>query len=306
MSSTAEPWGAYRGTGLPGRDATARSWPVPPPWRRFDGGPDLPPPPDDPSAMALLGDGPQPSVAPDEVERVNAAMALCRPLLVTGEPGTGKSTLAYRISRELGLGRVLRWRITSVSSLREGLYDETGRLGPLGTAFLPHRRPRVLLIDRLDRAEISLPDDLCTVLEAGGFTVPGDPSQVTTADDPVTPVALPGGAVRCHVFPIVVITSTGERDLSPALVQQCVSLVLPPPAQETLRAIAAAHFPQGLAPDVLDALLDRARTAKGPVVRRFLDALHLVTQGAPASLAEGLSWQEALDAVWAWTEVGEL
>lgn len=72
----------------------------------------------------MLGDIGQPLPAPpDEVARVNVALHLRRPLLVTGEPGTGKSSLAYRISAELGLGRVLRWQITSLSTLREGLYD---------------------------------------------------------------------------------------------------------------------------------------------------------------------------------------
>ncbi|GAA3804389.1 MoxR family ATPase [Streptomyces coacervatus] len=303
MSPTAEPWGIYRGTGLPGSGAAAGPWPQPPPWRRFDGGPDLPPPPDDPYASAVLGDGAKPlPAAPDEVERVNAALALRRPLLVTGGPGTGKSTLAYRIARELDLGRVLRWRLTSVSTLQEGLYDGAGRLGPLGTAFLPYRRPRVVLLDRLDRAELALPEDLCTVLDAGGFTVPGAPAHVATDDAAEAAIPLRGGTVRCHAFPLVVITTGGDRDLSPALADQCVPLTLPPPTRETLQAIASARFPQDLAQDIVTAFLDRAETAQGPAVRRLLDALHLATGGALASLAEGRSWQEALDTVWSWTE----
>ncbi|MGW2718365.1 MoxR family ATPase [Streptomyces sp. NPDC001492] len=302
MSPTAEPWGVYRGTGLPG-SAAAGPWPEPPPWRRYPAVPCLPPPPDDPYASSVLGEPAKPlPAAPGEVERVNAALALCRPLLVTGEPGTGRSALAYRISRELGLGRVLRWRLTSVSTLQEGLYDGAGRLGPLGTAFLPYRRPRVLLLDRLDRAEIALPEDLCTVLEAGGFTVPGAPAHMATDDDAEAAVALRGGAVRCHAFPLVVITTGGDRDVSPALAEQCVPLPLAPPTRAVLEAIATAHFPQGLAEDVLTAFLDRAEAAQGSVVRRLLDALHLTAQGALTSLAEGRSWQEALDTVWAWTE----
>ncbi|MFI7403423.1 MoxR family ATPase [Streptomyces sp. NPDC049541] len=302
MSPTAEPWGVYRGTGLPGSSA-AGTWPEPPPWRRFHNGPCLPAPPDDPYASSVLGDGTKPlPAAPGEAERVNAALALCRPLLVTGEPGSGRSALAYRISRELGLGRVLRWRLTSVSTLQEGLYDGSGRLGPLGTAFLPYRRPRVLLLDRLDRAEIALPEDLCTVLDAGGFTVPGAPAQVATDDDAEAAVALRGGAVQCHAFPLVVITTGGDRDIAPALAAQCVPLTLARPDRAALQAIAAARFPQGLAEDVLAAFLDRAEAARGPVVRRLLGALHLTTQGALASLAEERSWQEALDTVWAWTE----
>lgn len=123
MPPNSQSWGLYRGTGLPG--APPEEWPEAPAWRSFGGGPELPPPPvDDPYARAVLGDIGQPLPAPpDEVARVNVALHLRRPLLVTGEPGTGKSSLAYRISGELGLGRVLRWQITSLSTLREGLYD---------------------------------------------------------------------------------------------------------------------------------------------------------------------------------------
>ncbi|MFI1565449.1 MoxR family ATPase [Streptomyces sp. NPDC020490] len=347
-------WGPYRGTGLPG--TAHQPWPEAPPWRSFGGGPDLPPPPaSDPYARIMLGAPRQHLPAPpEEVDRVNAALRLSRPLLVTGEPGTGKSTLAYRISRELGLGRVLRWRITSLSTLREGLYEtgDGGRigLGPLGTAFLPYARPRVLLIDRLDRAEIALPDDLCTVLAAGGFRLPGTASvpslgsaaspasavsdapdmpdtpaetQVATDDDPAATVVLRDRAVRCHAFPVIVITTTGERDLSTDLVRRCVTLRTRRPGPELLRAIAANHFPSGPgipvppagptpasaspasapdpAPDVVDAFLDRAVRSEGPVVDRFLDALRLAADGVLTTLAENGGWQEAVDAVWEWT-----
>ncbi|MFD7477776.1 MoxR family ATPase [Streptomyces sp. NPDC059837] len=321
MPPNSQSWGLYRGTGLPG--ATPEEWPEAPAWRSFGGGPELPPPPvDDPYARAVLGDIGQPLPAPpDEVARVNVALHLRRPLLVTGEPGTGKSSLAYRISGELGLGRVLRWQITSLSTLREGLYDgpyegrgegEHGggiRLGPLGTAFLPYRRPRVLLIDRLDRAEISLPEDLCTVLTAGGFVLPGagstDP-RVSSHDDPTAAVSLPDRAVRCRAFPVVVITTTGERDLPPDLVRRCVTLRSRRPEPDLLRAIAANRFPSkpgrpGPAPDAVDAFVERAAAAEGPVVERFLDALRLAADGVLGAVAEGGNWQEAVDTLWQWT-----
>jgi len=328
--------GPYRGTGLPG--ATAGELSEPPPWRSFRGGPDVPAPPaDDPYARVLLGDGHEPLPAePDLVARVNAALHLRRPLLVTGEPGTGKSSLAYRISRELGLGRVLRWQITSLSTLWEGLFEETqgssrhdahnahdtydshradARLGALGTAFLPHGRPRVLLVDRLDRAEIALPEDLCTVLAAGGFAVPGGVARVATADDAEAVVPVPGGVVRCHAFPVVVITTAEERELPLDLVRRCVALRLPRPGPEMLRAIAANRFPAGPgdgsgaggapAPDVVQAFLDRAVRTDGPVVERFLDSLHLAVGGVLQSLARSGSWQAAVDTVWEWTAAEE-
>ncbi|MGI5455568.1 AAA family ATPase [Streptomyces sp. CA-249302] len=298
-------WGIYTGTGRP--RSTPPAWPEPPGWRSFGGGPDLPPPPaEDPYASVVLGDGAEPlPPAPDEVARVNAALYLRRPLLVTGGPGTGKSTLAHRIARELGLGRVLRWHVTSLSTLREGLYADEGRLGPLGTAFLPHRAPRVLLIDQLDRAEIALPEDLCTVLTAGGFTVPGGAERVATDDDPAATVSLRGGEVRCHAFPIMVVTSTGTRDLPFDLVRRCVRLRMDRPDAGALRAMAAARFPPDTpgspAADVVQAFLDRAADTEGPVVERLLDALQLSATGVLRSLADGDGFRSAVDTLWAWT-----
>ncbi|MFN2495939.1 MAG: MoxR family ATPase, partial [Pseudonocardiaceae bacterium] len=206
-SSGSPDWWVYRGTGRPRQDIPPADFlPPPPPWRRFDGGP-LPEhevPPEDDGEMVRrlgseqhLGEG---DANPHEVDMVNGALYLRRPLLVTGPPGTGKSSLAFQISRELGLGRVLRWPITSHTTLKSGQYgyDAIGRaqaagtrvavarvmaenragsspssldllaqeppigefvrLGPLGTAFLPRRLPRVLLIDELDKSEADLPN----------------------------------------------------------------------------------------------------------------------------------------------------
>src|SRR5262249_24910117 len=125
----------------------------------------------------------------NERELVNAAMVLRRPLLMTGKPGNGKSTLAYAVAWELNLGPVLRWPITTRATLQEALYrydaverlrdasmagagsaPQIGdyiRLGPLGTALIPAQRPRVLLIDEIDKSDIDLPNDLLNVLEEG-------------------------------------------------------------------------------------------------------------------------------------------
>jgi MoxR-like ATPase len=127
-------WPIYTGTRRP--HDRIHLLPEAPNWRSFDGGPPLSPPQRSvPTSARRLGapDAPNSSVrtpSDKEVQMVNAALFLRRPLLVTGKPGTGKSTLAYLIAEELGLGPVLRWPITSRSTLLEGLYryDAIGRL----------------------------------------------------------------------------------------------------------------------------------------------------------------------------------
>ncbi|MEE1927621.1 MoxR family ATPase [Streptomyces sp. TRM 70351] len=216
---------------------------------------------------------------PEEVEAVNAALYLRRPLLVTGNPGTGKSTLAHAVAYELGLGRVLRWPIVSRTTLLDGLYryDAIGRLqdvqldratgappeaageeprsigsyvrlGPLGTALLPSARPRVLLVDELDKGDLDLPNDLLNALEEGEFTIPElervadrEPVvRVLTDDGRRAEVA--GGRVRCTTFPFIVLTSNGERDFPPALLRRCIQLELAAPGEEQLVAMVTAHL----------------------------------------------------------------
>jgi MoxR-like ATPase len=141
------------------------------------------------------------------LQAVNAAIHLRRPLLVRGEPGTGKTSLAYALAQRLQLGPVLHWRITSRSRLVDGLYryDALGMLqdlqrddfqlrrqgqqqpleqprerpmadyislGPVGTAFLPSLLPRVLLIDEIDKADPQLPNELLHLFEEGEFDIP--------------------------------------------------------------------------------------------------------------------------------------
>ncbi|MEU9337874.1 MoxR family ATPase [Streptomyces sp. NPDC048290] len=131
----AHAWWIYRGTaGDQPTAPLADLLPPPPPWRDFDGAPVVPGPAprDDGDIRRRLG-APGADARPasyDERDMVNAALFLRRPLIVTGPPGIGKSSLAHRVSRELGLGRVLRWTITSRSTLKEGLYayDAIGRV----------------------------------------------------------------------------------------------------------------------------------------------------------------------------------
>jgi MoxR-like ATPase len=270
-------WRIYRGGGEP-HDGIALL-PEPPQWRRF-AGTVLDPPPDwsggDVGATPGTVERAR-SYRPSEdlVDAVNAALYLRRPLLVTGKPGTGKSTLAYSIAYELGLGPVLHWPITSRSILDDALYrydpigrlqeanlrrttgepfdqDDFGRylrLGPLGTAMLPARRPRVLLVDELDKSDIDLPNDLLTVFEEGRYEIP----PLTRLPDELSRVpvltadagrlaAVERGQVTCLAFPVVVITSNAEREFPPAFLRRCVQVNIQIPDSGRLAEIIAAQL----------------------------------------------------------------
>lgn len=118
-------WPVYTGTEEP-HDGIDHL-PPPPPWRAFDGGPALDPSDEGADAAAVSPDRTHRAATyratPQTVQLVNAALYLRRPLLVTGPPGTGKSSLVYAVARELRLGPVLRWNITSRSTLNDGLYQ---------------------------------------------------------------------------------------------------------------------------------------------------------------------------------------
>ncbi|MEV6302264.1 MoxR family ATPase [Actinoplanes sp. NPDC051861] len=300
-------WFIYQGTGR--EHNRIEELPPPPPWRAFGPDPALA---DDPPFVAEVRDKERRAgerYRPDAkiVKLVNAALYLRRPLLVTGSPGTGKSTLATAIAHELRLGQVLRWNITSRVTLRDGLYqydplarlyaasrrdDEPAdsdedlgqylRLGPLGTALLPRRRPRVLLIDEIDKADLDLPNDLLTIFEDGEFEIAEllrrpehTPIRVTTIDssEPVTV----SGRNRCSRFPIVVMTSNGEREFPPAFLRRCIPVEIETPGPQKLKEIVAAHLPDmepGSAAVIGDFLENRE--ARGLATDQLLNAIYLV------------------------------
>jgi MoxR-like ATPase len=272
-------WWIYQGTGQP-HDRISRL-PAPPRWRAFDGGPLVEPPSEDDAASARrLGSLQRATTYRAEAEiaeLVNAALFLRRPLLVTGKAGTGKSTLAYSIAHELRLGPVLHWPITSRSTRKDGLYryDAIGRLqeaslartgagdgasqvpdigryirlGPVGTALLPQAKPRVLLIDELDKGDIDLPGDLLNLFEDGEFEIdeltrlPDELADVhVLTEDGGSRVLVERGRVRCRAFPVVIITSNGEREFAPAFLRRCLRLDIKPPDREKLASIVAAQL----------------------------------------------------------------
>ncbi len=256
-------WKIYNGDGVK-KNITSDDLLPAPPWRQFSDDPQ-----DAEEQQRRKGKS---FKAPDlAIEMVNAALILRRPLLITGNPGTGKSTLAYAVARELGLGSVLKWPITTRSTLRDGLYsydaigrmqdgqtpEETGNyitLGALGTAFLPRDSdlPRVLLIDEIDKSDIDLPNDLLNLFEDGEFAIPelerlerakNNVWTIDRLDGRKLKAEISNGMVRCRTFPLVIMTSNGERDFSPPFLRRCLRFAMPNPKDvDELRTIVEKQW----------------------------------------------------------------
>ncbi len=185
-------------------------------------------------------------VATDDLKvAVNAAVMLRRPLLVKGEPGTGKTVLAHEIAKAVG-APLIEWTVKSTTKAQQGLYeyDAVARLrdGQLGDARVhdignyirrgklweafTHPQTPVLLIDEIDKADIEFPNDLLQELDRMEFHV------YETNE-----------TVKAVERPIVVITSNNEKELPDAFLRRCFFHYIKFPDRETMRAIIDVHFP---------------------------------------------------------------
>ena len=183
--------------------------------------------------------------SPQLMEIVNVAVALQKPLLIRGEPGTGKTLLASAVAQSLGLD-LLTWHVKSTTQAQDGLYtydavqrlhdsrfddadvkslEQYIKLGPLGQAFDSPTR-KIILIDEIDKADLEFPNDLLHELDAMSFRVTETGRTVSAAQRPV-----------------VLITSNAEKELPDAFLRRCVFHYIEFPEQALMREIVEVHYP---------------------------------------------------------------
>jgi MoxR-like ATPase len=215
---------------------------------------------------------------------VNAAVALERPLLIKGEPGTGKTVLAYEVAKAMN-APLLTWHIKSTTKAQQGLYeyDAVTRLrdsqlgdervkdvrnyikkGKLWEAFEAPVRP-VLLIDEIDKADIEFPNDLLQELDRMEFFVYET-----------------GETIKAQVRPVMIITSNNEKELPDAFLRRCFFHYIRFPEEATMQAIVDVHFPgikQKLVAEALRIFYDMRKVPglkKKPSTSELLDWLKLL------------------------------
>ena len=210
------------------------------------------------TAMSETFQGSQDYVASEELMRaVNIAMVLQKPLLIKGEPGTGKTVLAEAIAKSLGKELII-WNIKSTTKAQDGLYvydvvqrlydsqfggegvddiEKYVKLGKLGEAFTADDQV-ILLIDEIDKADLEFPNDLLWELDRMEFHIPET-----------------GRTVTAKHRPIVIITSNAEKELPDAFLRRCVFHYIEFPDRELMAEIVNVHF-QDLDQHLLDQVLE--------------------------------------------------
>jgi MoxR-like ATPase len=235
--------------------------------------------------MSRKFEGTERYVATDDLRiAVNAAVTLQRPLLVKGEPGTGKTQLAYEVADALG-APLITWHVKSTTKAQQGLYeyDAVTRLrdsqlgdprvkevknyikkGKLWNAFEMDTHP-VLLIDEIDKADIEFPNDLLLELDRMEFYVYET-----------------GETIQAAVRPIVMITSNNEKELPDAFLRRCFFHYIKFPDRETMQRIVNVHYPnikQKLVSEALNVfyqIRDVPGLKKKPSTSELLDWLKLL------------------------------
>jgi len=235
--------------------------------------------------MSQRFEGTSDYVATDDLKvAVNAAVALERPLLIKGEPGTGKTVLAYEVAKALN-APLITWHIKSTTKAQQGLYeyDAVTRLrdsqlgdervkdvknyikrGKLWEAFESEQRP-VLLIDEIDKADIEFPNDLLQELDRMEFFVYET-----------------GETIKAKVRPVMIITSNNEKELPDAFLRRCFFHYIRFPEEATMQAIVDVHFPgikQKLVSEALRIFYDMRKVPglkKKPSTSELLDWLKLL------------------------------
>ena len=223
---------------------------------------------------------------------VNCALVLERPLLVKGEPGTGKTLLAEAVSRALG-ARLITWHVKSTTKAQDGLYvydtvqrlydSRFGdgdvkdirryiRLGPMGQAFASEERA-VLLVDEVDKADIEFPNDLLHELDRMRF-------RITELDE----------EVAAKRRPVVIITSNNEKELPDAFLRRCVFHFIEFPDPELMRRIVEVHHPAmdeallAQALKVFYELRDMKRLRKRPSTSELIDWIAVLRAAGVANM----------------------
>ena len=232
------------------------------------------------------------------IDAVNCAIALERPLLIKGEPGTGKTLLARHVAQGLGLP-MESWHIKSTSKTSEGLYvyDTVQRLndarfgdgevadirsyiklGPLGRVFQSPDR-HVLLIDEIDKADLEFPNDILLELDEMRFTV------METGDE-----------VKASQRPVIIITSNNEKELPDAFLRRCVFHFIEFPERDLMKKIVDVHHPN-LDETLLNQVLVKFYWLRGQSELRKKPSTSELIDWISALLRSGISQQQLSDSI---------